>query len=106
MTPTMTFAAYAASVGGKTDLDVQGHIHAGLRSAPTTKTYRRWFDKRLANLQAQRDATRAAYEAAIVAGEIQAPSKPTTEEIAMGEGERAEAARRCLEKRAARRAAP
>lgn len=101
----MTLAEFAAATGGKTDLDVQGHIHAGLRSAPTTKTYRRWFDKRLADLQAQRDATRAAYKAAVAAGEIQAPKKQTTEEIAMGSGERAEAARRCLEKRAARRAA-
>ena len=101
----VALSEFAAATGGKTDLDVQGHIHAGLRSAPTTKTYRRWFDKRLADLQEQRDATRAAYEKAIALGEIEAPPRRTTEEIAAGEGEQAEAARRCLLKRAARKRA-
>lgn len=40
------------------DAAVQGHIHAGLRSAPTTKVYKRWFPKKLNELQDARDAAR------------------------------------------------
>ncbi len=41
---------------------VDSHIHAGLRSAPQTKTYRRWNARELSRLQAERDAARAEYE--------------------------------------------
>lgn len=40
---------------------VDGHIHAGLRSVPQTKTYRRWNAKELARLQAERDAAKAEF---------------------------------------------
>lgn len=40
------------------DAEVQGHIHAGLRSAPTTKTYQRWHEKKLKELQDARDVAR------------------------------------------------
>ena len=40
------------------DAEVQGHIHAGLRSAPTTKTYNRWYWRKLTELQDARDAAR------------------------------------------------
>ncbi len=41
------------------DAEVQGHIHAGLRSAPLhNKRYVRWHWKRLADLQNARDAAR------------------------------------------------
>lgn len=41
------------------EAEVQCHIHAGLRfCAPTTKTYNRWYWKRLAELQDERDAAR------------------------------------------------
>lgn len=40
------------------DAEVQGHIHAGLRSAPTSKVYKKWYTKRLIELQDARDAAR------------------------------------------------
>jgi len=40
------------------DAEVQGHIHAGLRSAPTSKVYKRWYEKRLVELQDARDKAR------------------------------------------------
>ena len=43
--------------------EVQGHIHAGLRSAPTTKSYRRWYDKRLRELQDARDEAKRDWDA-------------------------------------------
>ena len=45
------------------DAEVQGHIHAGLRSAPTTKTYKRWYWKKLTDLQDARDAAREEWRA-------------------------------------------
>lgn len=83
-TKTKTLAQFAHERGLITDADVQGHIHAGLRSMPTTKTYARWNKRRLGDLQAARDDTKAAYQAAIEAGEIVAPPKPTLEERAKG----------------------
>lgn len=99
---TLNLAQYARETGGTTDADVESHLHAGMRSVPPTKTYRAWFDRTLRELQAKRDATREAYRAAIAAGEIVEPSKPTLEEIATGEGSAAEAARRLIAKRAAK----
>lgn len=101
---TLNLEQYAKETGGKTDADVQGHIHAGLRSVKQTKTYRRFFDTKLRDLQRQADVTRDAYRAAIAAGEIVAPAKPSLEETAKGEGEAAAAARRLIEKRVARAA--
>jgi hypothetical protein len=100
----MNLEQFARAFGGKTDADVLGHIHAGLRSAPTTKTYKRFYASKLAELQAERDATRERYRAALAAGTIRAPEPPSLEQTAQGEGEAAEAARRVLAKRAARRA--
>lgn len=40
------------------DAEVQGHIHAGLRSAPTTKVYKKWYTKKLGELQDARDKAR------------------------------------------------
>lgn len=45
------------------DAEVQGHIHANLRSCPQTKTHGRWHARRLADLQAQRDDAREALRA-------------------------------------------
>jgi len=101
----MTLAQFAAATGGKTTADVDGHIHAGLRSKPGTKTYARFFDRKFAQLRAERDATKAAYDAAIAAGEIAAPAAETLEEIAERDTEQGEAARRVIAKRAARKAA-
>lgn len=102
---TLNLVQYAAETGGTTDADVLGHIHAGLRSVPPTKTYRKFFADKLAELQAKRHATLEAYEAAIDAGEIARPPTPTLEERAKGEGPAAEAAQRLIAKREARLAA-
>jgi hypothetical protein len=97
---------FAAEVGGKTTADVQAHIHAGLRSKPKTKTYQRFYDKKLAELQDQRDETYQRYQEALVRGEVVAPPPLSLEDIAKGEGEASEAAKRVLEKRARRLAQP
>lgn len=99
-------AQYARETGGTTDADVESHIHAGLRSVRQTKTYRAFFERKLAKLQAARDATREAYRAALAAGELAEPAKATLEEIAMGEGSAAEAARRLIAKRAGEHKSP
>ena len=93
---------FAAERGMVTDFDVQGHIHAGLRSMPTTKTYARWFEAKLSELMAQRDMTIAAYEAAVESGDIRRPPPATLEERANGHPDLAstQAAIRLLAKRA------
>jgi hypothetical protein len=45
------------------DAEVQGHIHAGLRSAPTSKRYQRWYTAHLIELQDARDAAKAEWDA-------------------------------------------
>ncbi len=103
MPKVMNLEQYARATHGTTSADVESHIHAGLRSMPTTKTYKRFFERKLAELQDKRDATTAAYRAALESGEVVAPPKRSLEEIATGEGSAAEAARRVILKREARR---
>ena len=100
--PIMTLEQFARKHGLITDADVQGHIHAGLRSAPTTKTYARWNAAKLAELQQARDATRAAYNEAISRGEIRKPDYwERIEAKANGHDDNpsVQAARRLLQKR-------
>src|SRR3546814_8704473 len=40
--PVQSLDAFACERGLVTMAEARGHIHAGLRSAPTTKTFRRW----------------------------------------------------------------
>ena len=68
-------AQWVRDHGGTTDYEVQGHIHAGLRSAPTTKTYKRWYDRRLTEIQDARDATVARYREALARGEFREPTR-------------------------------
>lgn len=84
-----------------TTADVDSHIHSGLRSMPTTKTYARWNARALAELQAKRDHARNLYYEAIASGEVVEPPKPTLEEVANGLPElvSTQAAKRLLEKR-------
>jgi hypothetical protein len=103
MARVLNLVQFAVETGGKTDHDVESHIHAGLRSKPGTKTYARWYDRTLRELQDARDATRTAYRAALASGELVAPERPSLEVTARGEGAAAEAARRVLAKRAARK---
>lgn len=99
---------FAQERGLVTHYEVSSHVHAGLRSKPTTKTYQRWFDRRFAELRAAADETERLYAEAIERGEIAAPEEEThTERLlraSQGEGPRAEAARRVLAKRAAKKA--
>jgi hypothetical protein len=53
---------------------VDAHIHAGLRSAPRTKTYRRWYFSELQRLQDLRDKTVALYREAVEKGEVIDPN--------------------------------
>ena len=70
MMPAITFEQWAAREKRITSADVESHIHAGLRSAPTTKTYARWNRRRLRELQDARDEARKEYGRLIEAGEI------------------------------------
>lgn len=80
------------------DAEVQGHIHAGLRSAPQTKTYTKWWWARLSELQDKRDAARTAWR------EVAPPEAPYTQNlIAAANGhedlESTQAARRLCQKK-------
>ena len=67
----LTLAQFAKERGGLvTTADVDSHIHAGLRSKPQPKSYDRWNAQTLKSLQNARDATVAAYLAAIASGDI------------------------------------
>lgn len=93
---------FAVEHGMVTDHDVLAHIHAGLRSMPTTKAYARRNSQELRRLQLARDASLAAYQAAVDSGDVIQPSKPTLEERASGHPDLAstQAAIRLLKKRA------
>lgn len=100
----MNLQQFAASRGLVTDAEVQGHLHAGLRSAPQTKTFKRFFDRKLLELQQARDETRRLYEEAIALGEIQRPEPLSLAEKAQGHPDNpaTQAALRVLAKRAGR----
>lgn len=102
MGQVQNFVQFAIERGLTTDADVQSHIHAGLRSAPTTKTYKRWNEQTLARLQSERDHAHELYDAAVAAGDVIRPAKPTLEERANGNPdlESTKAAKRLLAKRA------
>lgn len=90
---------------GLTDDDaVQGHIHAGLRSKPNSKTFSRFYERKLRELQDARDHARLLYRAAVARGDVIEPARKTIEEIAAGDPAMAstQAAIRILAKRAAR----
>lgn len=104
--PVMNLAQFARATGGVTTHDVDSHIMAGLRCAPRTKTYRRYYDRKLAELQEKRNATKAAYDLAIAEGRIRRPAPLTLEEKASGHPDNpsVQAAIRLLEKCRARQA--
>jgi hypothetical protein len=99
----MSLARFAKERGLITMYDVRSHIHAGLRSAPQTKTYQRWYEAETQRLLAASAETEAAYRAAIASGEISEPPKATLEEAAAGHPDLAstQAAIRLLAKREA-----
>lgn len=58
------------------DAEVQGHIHAGLRSAPLhNKAWVRWYQGKLKELQDARDAARADWRKACELEGIAEPSR-------------------------------
>lgn len=74
-----TFEEFMAESGLDGTPDVQSHIHAGLRCAPDTKTYRRWYKSELDRLQRKRDAmrdeARLLYDAALKSGMVRQPTR-------------------------------
>ena len=102
--PVMNLVQFAMATGGTTTADVDGHIHAGLRSAPQTKTHKRFHEGTLLELQEKRDATVEAYELAIAEGWIHRPEPTTLQERAVGDPDMpsTQAAMRLLAKRKAR----
>lgn len=105
--PVMNLVQFARATGGVTTADVDSHIIAGLRCAPLTKTFRRFYYRMLAELQEKRDSTTAAYERAIAEGQILRPVLFTLEEKASGHPDNpsVQACIRLLERRRARQAA-
>lgn len=95
---------FAQERGLITDFDARSHIHAGLRSAPQSKTYQRWYKSETERLLAAAAETESAYVAALETGKIVAPTKPTLEERAAGHPdlEATKAAKRLLGKRMGR----
>jgi len=97
----LSFVQWAKENGFVTDADVQAHIHAGLRSAPSTKTFGTWYHQRLTMLQTLRDYAKQEYVKAIESGEITEPRKLSLEEKADGHPDNpsVQAAKRILEKK-------
>ncbi len=66
--PVQSLTAFAKAWGLVTMAEARGHIHAGLRCAPPTKRFRRWYEAETRRLLAEADQTARAYGAAIEAG--------------------------------------
>lgn len=62
--PVESLAAFAKARGLVTMAEARGHIHAGLRCAPPTKRFRRWYEAETRRLLAEADQTARAYGAA------------------------------------------
>lgn len=99
--PRLTLTEWATRKGLVLTEAVDAHIHAGLRSAPKTKTYKRWYFSELLRLQDLRDKTVALYREAVEKGEVIDPSANRMERLrrtAMGHSDNpsVQAARRIL----------
>lgn len=75
MTKVQTLEQFCIEHGYPTWHDVDGHIHAGLRSKPTTKTYDRWYQKTMKDLQDRRSAGVEAYVKAKEDGLVREPNR-------------------------------
>jgi hypothetical protein len=104
---TLNLEQFSRLVGGATSLDVQGHIHGGLRSAPQTNTFKRFMERRYQELQQAASATKEAYEQAIAEGRVRRPAPLSMEERATGHPDNpsVQAAQRVLERRRQRQEA-
>ncbi|MNR71241.1 hypothetical protein D3C71_18550 [compost metagenome] len=79
--PKLTLAQWARQKGLVLSDAVDAHIHAGLRSAPRTKTFRRWYFAELTRLQDLRDQTLEMYRAAVERGEVVNPDSNRLERL-------------------------
>lgn len=79
--PSLTLIQWAVRHGLPLTDAVDAHIHAGLRSARTTKSFRRWYLSELQRLQDLRDATVEGYRAAVARGEVIDPASNRVERL-------------------------
>lgn len=84
MSKVQNLVQFAQERGLITMYEARSHIHAGLRSAPQTKTYQRWNEAETKRLLDAAIETERLYAEAIARGEIELPAKPTREERAAG----------------------
>ena len=106
MPKPMTFSQFCTEHGLTGDAEVQGHIHAGLRCAPTTKTYSKFYESRLRELQSERSAALAQYQDAIARGEVREHTREETLAAAAAghpDNRSTQAAQRVMARRAARK---
>lgn len=108
MSDPVTFEAFCHQRGLAKALgaEVDGHIHAALRSKPTTKTFARFYERELRRLQGERDQAlekaRREYGQAIESGEIRQLTPTESLQIRANghpDLEATRAARRLLDKR-------
>jgi hypothetical protein len=104
--PVQNLTQWSIANGYPTKYDVLSHIHAGLRSAPQTKTYQRWWNNTTIELQAKVAIAEDLYREAIENGSVIHPDSLLTRKeklIRTAEGhpdnEAVQAARRLLLKR-------
>lgn len=105
-TPIQNLTQWSIANGYPTKYDVLSHIHAGLRSAPQTKTYQRWWNTTTIELQAKVALAEGMYREAIESGSAIHPDSLLTRKerlIRTAEGhpdnEAVQAARRLLVKK-------
>lgn len=75
MTEVWTLEPWLGANGYVTTADIDGHIHAGLRCKPNTKTFDRFYFGKLKELQANRSKGVEAYTKALENGEIREPTR-------------------------------
>lgn len=102
---TLNFVQWCIANGYPTEHDVQSHIHAGLRSARQTRTYKRWYEKEILRLQQLVTEARILYSEAVEEGDVINPDNVSSKEklirTASGhpDNESVQAARRLLKKK-------
>jgi hypothetical protein len=68
--PIQNLTQWSIANGYPTKYDILSHIHAGLRSAPQTKTYQRWWNNTIIELQAKVSLAESLYREAIENGSV------------------------------------
>src|SRR4249920_452405 len=102
---TLNFVQWCIANNYPTAHDVLSHIHAGLRSAKQTKTYKKWYEKETLRLQQLVVEAKLLYSDAVLKCDVINPDDVTSKEklirTASGhpDNESVMAARRLLLKR-------